>query len=293
MATDEKRPTMDEANDALHQLLNPDEVVREAEPEAEVAPVQAEAVVAETTPTEVVEETPSDDVASLKKRLEEFETKANTERKLYEDRWKAFEDRRVANERILRDRLLRKSTAADRALKVLKSTRTEEGVPESEVDRVIREVEGTMNPASPSYVPPMQGPEVTEDQAITLNAFLNEKAMTNEEAAKFGQWVQTKAATVMSPMEQAVAQQSIDGFLRLAHARYQQSVSEEQNQAKRNDTIDAIRSVQKTQKETAKAASSVASAPRKQSVAPSKAESAKLTRDDISALLRQSVEDNY
>jgi hypothetical protein len=255
--------TQEQAEAALSSLTGetpePSPVVETAAPEPSVAEVAAEPVAEEPT----AGEPEVDDVTSLKKRLEDYEAKVAEKEKLHESRWKAFQDRASQNEQILRERYLRKSSTADRALKILKATRSEQGVPETDVDTVIREIESTMNPQSASYAPPPQPTGATEDQAITLNAFLNEKGMTAEEANEFGNWVRSEGAAKLTHREQAVAEQSLDGFLRIAHNRYAQDMSEQEKQSKRNDAVEAVKSVQRTQKDAARAASSAPTAPRK------------------------------
>ena len=158
--------TMEQAEDALRQMA---ETAREPEPtpEAEPEPVAepsepVEAAEPEPAPEESAPEPETDDIALLRKRLEEYEAKQAEKEKQFESRWKAFHDRATQNEQILRERYLRKASTADRALKVLKATRTEQGVPEAEVDMTIRELESTMNPQSAIYAPP-QPVAATED----------------------------------------------------------------------------------------------------------------------------------
>lgn len=310
---DEKgRVTEEEANEALVQLVqqaaeNPDgdsavtEPSQAAEPETpaeateEPAAEAIEATEAEAAPAEATPAEPeTDDVESLKRRLEAIEATSAEQATRFEARMKAFHDRASQNERILHDRFLRKSTAADKALKVLRATRSETGVPEAEVDAMIREIEGTMNPQSASYSPPPA--PVAEDQAIVLNNFLNEKGMTGDEAGSFGQWIQTQGPTKLSIMEQAVATQSMDGFLRIAHQRWQDSIREEQSRAAqvtRNDTVEAVKAVQRTQKEAARAASSAPTAPKKQPAKPTSSQKKSwkdFSQEEIAKLIQESVE---
>ena len=295
--------TMEQAEEALAAITRsssgdepePLETVEEvAAPEPSVAPGVTEPVAEEPT----VAEPEVDDVTSLKKRLEDYEAKVAEKEKLHESRWKAFQDRASQNEQILRERYLRKSSTADRALKILKATRSEQGVPETEVDTVIREIESTMNPQSVSYAPPVQPVGVTEDQAIVLNEFLNEKGMTTEEANEFGNWVRSEGAAKLTPREQAVAEHSLDGFLRIAHNRYGQDMREKEKQSQRNDAVEAVKSVQRTQKDAARAASSAPTAPRK-SVSTSGGKPTDIHKmpekernDYLAELVRSSVEEN-
>ena len=260
----DEKVTMEQAEEALRQMAESpqeSEPTPVAEPEPVTEPSGEESP--EPEPEAAAPEPETDDVASLRKRLEEYEAKQSEKEKQFESRWKAFHDRATQNEQILRDRYLRKASTADRALKVLKATRTEQGVPEAEVDMAIRELESTMNPQSASYAPPPQQAAATEDQAIILNDFLNEKGMTGDEANNFGAWIRTEGSVKLSPMEQAVAAQSLDGFLRIAHNRWQQDVAEKVNPARQTDTVAAVKAVQRTQREAAKAASSAPVAPRK------------------------------
>ena len=296
--------TEDQANAALQQLLH-----KPGQPEvqltlAEVPPAESEpaeppaaaVVPAETateteTEPEVAASPETDDVASLKQRLAERETAIQEAEQRYQYRLQAQQQRTQESERILRERHLRKSTAADRALKILKATRSESGVPEAEVDRVIQEIEGTMNPQSTSYVPPSNFTEAAEDQAIVLNAFLNEKHMDIKEAEEFGLWIKSDGGAALSPNEQALANRDIDGFLRIAHVRYQESARNKANQ--RANAVEAVKTVQRTQKQAARAASAAPAAPRKTVVAsapPNTIDYDKVTQDDVSTWLRQSVE---
>ena len=72
-----------------------------------------------------------DDVESLKKRLVVMEEKERKAEERFESRSKAVQQRYAANERILRDRHLKKSNAVNQALMLLKASRTEAGVPEA------------------------------------------------------------------------------------------------------------------------------------------------------------------
>ncbi len=295
----ENKITDDQANEALQQVMgmtNDSEDVRveepAPEPPAEPEPAPAEPVAA----AEVPEETPAaepgaDDLESLRKRNEELKVSGTQAEERFKARMDAQQQRYAENERIMRERVLRKSTAADRARQALQASLTEDGIDRAEVEKVIRELEGTMNPASASYTPPEPSPMATEDQQITLNNFLSEQSMTREDADEFGKWVQTEAPSAMSVPEQEVARQSLSGFLRLAHTRWQQSVHEKEKEAKRDDAVGAVRSVKRTQREAAKAASASTTAPQKSAATPpAQTDLSKLTDEDISALLRQSVE---
>ena len=257
--------TDDQANEALNEIMGiaDDEgeasgETKEAEPAAEAAAPAEPA--AEETQVETTEEVHTDDLDSLRARNEELETAATAAETRFQERLKAHQERTVANEQILHDKFLRKSTVSDRALKMLRATRTEEGAEQTEVDQVIRELEGTMNPASASYVAPEPTPMATEDQTLVLNHFLNEKDMTSTEADEFGTWMRTEAQNVMSPQEQAVASESIGGFLRLAHGRWRDVVHEKEKENTRSDAVGAVKSVQHTQRQAARAAKALAAA---------------------------------
>ena len=297
-----EKVTEAQAADALRALVDMNnqtddepEVAAQSEQEPEAAPAAAEPTAAEEPAEPVAAQAEGDDVASLKKRLETADTERQKERERFEARWKAIQERNVANERILRDRYIRKSTAVDRALKTLKATRTDSGVAEAEVDRVIAEIESTMNPQSASYVPPEPSAAAREDQAIVLNSFLNDRGMDTEEAEEFGKWMRSEAPTILTPFEQDVARESLNGFLQIAHTRWQQGMRDKDKQTRRNDAVEAVRTVQRVQKEAAKAASGAGAAPRKQPTA-SKAEPdwKKMSKDErndwVALLLKQSVE---
>lgn len=294
--------TAEQANEALQQLMAqrrqsevaeepaPQPVavtqVAEAEPAAEeAAPAEAPAGDEPAEPT-VAAGAGDDDVASLKQRLEAAVKERETAQQTFQERLAAMSERTAQNERVLRDKFLRKATAADQALKILKRTRTTEGVPEHEVDRIIGEVEGTMNPASQSYAPP---PQAVEDHYVTLNAFLNEKQMTRAEEAAFGKWLRVDASTVLTPQEQHIAERDADSFLRIAHDRWQSHVAKQATS--QQATVAAVKSIQRAQQATAKAATVAPAAPRKQSTAPQKdIDVRKLTAEDISALVRATVD---
>lgn len=276
--------TEEQAQEALQQLKFTDvEEEAQAEETVEEQPaeetVELEAGTEETTPSE---EEPPEEVEEPQPDEAEVRFKAKLD---------ALHQRNQESDRIQNDRYLRKATSHDNLLRMLKATRSEAGASEADVDRLISEAEGTMHPASASYVAPAQAPEAREDQALVLNSFLNEKAMTMEAAQEFGNWVRSDAATVMSAAEQAVAGQSLDGFLRLAHTRWQQGVSSQEKDNKRSDAVGAVRSIKRTQRAAAKAASAKTTAPRKQPAGTKTAiDTSKLTKNDISELLRQSVE---
>ena len=294
----EEKVTQEQAAEALRALVEgnaPDDEPEVAAQEAAAETPAAEPPAAEEPAAEVAAPTEGDDVASLKKRLETIEAERQAADKRHEARWKAIQERNTANERILRDRYIRKSTVVDRALKTLKATRTTDGIAETEVDRVIAEIEGTMNPQSASYVQPEVAAPVYEEQAITLNEFLNEKAMDTEEAEEFGKWMRSEAPTVLTPSEQDVARESLRGFLRIAHMRWQEGMREKDKQTRRNDAVEAVRTVQRTQKAAARATSGAGAAPRKQPTAPSKEiDWSKMSKDEqhdmVSSLLKQSVD---
>jgi hypothetical protein len=299
--------TKDQAADALRQLVAgrdpnapapveaaaaPEEPAQplEAEPPAEPAEPAAEAAPADE-PVEEAVAPATDDVASLKTRLTEREKQATEAEQRYQARLQALQNRSQESERILRERYLRKSTAADRALKILKATRTEAGVPETEVDRAIQEVEGTMNPASVSYAPPSNQTEANEDQAIALNSFLNEKQMDTKESDDFGRWIKTEGATALHPSEQALAYRDLDGFLRIAHVRYQESARAKETQ--RASAVEAVKTVQRAQKQVARAATAAPAAPRRTTVTSTPTgtiDYEKVTQDDVAKWIKQSVE---
>ena len=267
-----------------------------AEPPAEEPQPAAAAETAEATEEAASAEEPaSDDVESLKKRLADREAQDEQRQKSDEARWRAMQDRATENERILRERLLRKSAAADRARQILERSKTQEGVTQDEVDRVIQDIQGTLNPASAHYAPPPVQAEENEDKVIVLNRFLNEKNITQEEQEEFGRWIQSDGAKALTASEQAVAHQSLDGFLRIAHQRWQDAISEKVKATQRAETVNAVRSIQKTQKEAARAASAPSAAPKKQPTASSKELNLhklpeKERNEAISALVRASVE---
>lgn len=244
------------------------------------------------------EQPQGDDVDSLKQRVTALTEELEQGRKKHADQLTAVQTRFAQSEQILRDRHLRKSTVADNALKVLRKVRTEAGAAPDEIDRLIAEMEGTMHPSSTSYAPQATPPRpaANEDQAIVLNAFLNEQGMTMQEAEEFGKWIQTKAGEVMSQAELAVADHSLDGFLRLAHGRFRQSLTQQDKNKRRDDVVTAVRAVQVNQRSAARASSASPGALRKPMTNGASNRNmidvAKLTNDDIAKLLVASVEQN-
>lgn len=296
-----EKVTEEQANEALQQLvgmnadgseMTEEPAPEEAAPPAEPSPAPEAGEPADAAETTTVEAAETDDVQSLKKRLETIDADRKREREEFDKRLRATQERYQANERILRDRHLRKSSIADKALRTLRAVRTEAGVPEAEVDRVISELQGTMNPDSASYAPPPETYALAqEDQVVTLNAFLNEKGMTSDEADQFGKWMRGDAVTALTPQEQAVAAQSLDGFLRLAHTRWQTGLRETEaaNQKKQAEAAAAVKATQRIQRDAARAATAPASSPKRAPVSPKPSDKKKLTKDELSELLRQSV----
>ena len=305
MATPEgaEKITEEQATAALHQLTHEDsgepetpvEVAEQPAVEAEPAPVEAkeEDAKEETveTATEVVEAAATDDVASLKTRLEEAEKKAVEREEDHKERLASFKERSSESSRIMRDRYVRKSAAADNARRVIEAAKTDAGVDPVEADRVLAELKSTLHPDSANYAPPVQRTAATEDQQVVINEFLDEKEMTTKEGDKFGLWVKTEASAIMSPLEQQVAHESLPAFLRLAHGYWKKGVREEQNKQV-DDAVGAVKAVKQTQKAAAKAASASPAAPKKQPVNKPTGTSPKDYKpEDISALLRASVEE--
>ena len=185
--------TEEEAESALQQLLHTDTGESEVqeipplplEPSVEEKPTETEVAAAETPEVEVA----PDDLESLQSRLTKMESDAEESQKDFDARFQALQERNNQREQVHSQRYLRKSTAADNALKVLRSTRSEEGAAEAEVTKVIGELEGTMNQASASYVAPTpQSFGATEDQLFEASGFMNEKQMTRAEEDEFGAW---------------------------------------------------------------------------------------------------------
>jgi len=312
MAEPESEITEDEATDALHQVMGIDSEI-EGEPiDFAPEPVAAEPPVNQSGPAdggsdsvevapaegdvsaETEEVAPADDVESLLARNKKLEESAIELEARHAARLDALKQRNSQSEQILRDRYIRKSTLSDKMAQALRKSRSAEGVPEAEVDQVIRDFEGSLNPASASYVAPQQQVADNDDQILILNQFLSEKDMDMAEADKFGTWIKTEASTVMPEAEQRVAQNSLDGFLRLAHVRWQDGIKNKQkdDDAKRADTLSAVRSVKRTQREAARAASPTIAAPKKQPGSQvQEVDLDKFTEGDISSLLHQAVDE--
>ncbi|KKK64552.1 hypothetical protein LCGC14_2983060, partial [marine sediment metagenome] len=205
---------------------------------------------------------------------------------------KASQERHAESTRILQDRYIRKSTAADRALKIIEAAQTETGADPVESKRVVEELKSTMHPESASYAPPVQRAEATEDQQVVINSFLNEKDMTVAEGDKFGVWIKTESPNIMSPIEQAKAYTDLDGFLRLAHISWKEDV-DKKNDKQVGDAVGAVKAVKQVQKAAARAALATTTAPKNQVVTKSTGtDVTKFTDNDVSALFKASVEEH-
>lgn len=306
----EPQVTLEQANEALHQLMDahksnggeaqlvlPETPATEpAEPPAD-SPESVETAAepaAPEAPEAVAAPPDDDDVASLRQRLTEREAAVQAAEQKFQDRLRDMQSRNQESQRILTDRHIRKSAAAAQALRILEQWKKqpEVGVPEVDVDRAIQEIKGTMNPQSASYEPPPVHPvEFNENRAIALNEFLNEKQMDAKEADEFGTWIKKEASSAMNQREQHLAERDLDGFLRLAHVRYEESLRNKANQ--RTSAVEAVKTVQRTQKQAAKAASATPAAPRKSAVTsatPNTIDYEKVTKDDISKWLQQTVD---
>ena len=307
MATPEgaEKITEERAAEALQQLTvedlgeqeTPVEVVEQSTEPVETAPVEAKEGDAkketgEKTATETVKAAAEDDVASLKTRLEDAEKSAKEREEHFTERHKASQERHAESTRILQDRYIRKSTAADRALKIIEAAQTDTGVDPVEAKRVVEELKSTMHPESASYAPPVQRAEAVEDQQVVINSFLNEKDMTVAEGDKFGLWIKTESHNIMSPIEQAKAHTDLDGFLRFAHISWKEDV-DKKNDKQVGDAVGAVKAVKQVQKAAARAASATTTAPKKQVVTKSTGTDVKkLTDNDVSALFKASVEEH-
>jgi hypothetical protein len=219
--------TEEQAYEALQQLsgTSPEESgIPQPEPVVEAEPSQ-EAEPAEQAEETSVEEVHEDDLASLQSRTKELEQKLADSEASAAERLEAIQRRTLENEKIFREKYLRKSTAADQALRALEGARSQEGISEEDVARVISEIKGTMNPASPSYVEPnvveqTLPPDAYGDHRVIANNFMIEKGMNAKDEADFSDWIRNKAESVMSAGDQALAHRGdIDGFLRLAHPK--------------------------------------------------------------------------
>ena len=285
--------TDEQAEAALHQLMGtPDE--QEPAPaaeEPEPAPVEAqpEAEVEAEPEVAAEEAVPDDDVTSLRERLKKADDLDQQHQKDAQARTDAMQKRFSDNERILRERYVKKSAVTERALKALEAAKSESGLDPAEADRIIAEMRGTMNPASASYAPAPEMAVATEDHEIVLNSFLNEKRMSELDAQEFGKWMSTEAGSVMSPIEQSVANRDLDAFLRIAHTRFSEGKREAEKAKQRADAVGAVKTVQKVQREAARAASSATAAPKKQPAGAKGVDTSKLTPVDVSTLLQQSV----
>lgn len=319
---EEPEVTEEQAESALRDVMgleNPEEVSAESKIIPDERVEQAKEAAVESAPTEApasteqpegppaeAAETPvpeSDDVTSLKQRLEQYETDLKTSEEKFQSRLKAQQDRFKQNEEILRNKHLRKSSALDTARRILEQSQTEGGVPEAEVVRALDTIRGTMNPDSASYAPPPQesaagyAPQPSgngrEEQALIVNNFLNDRGMDEDEANKFNEWIRTEAEKNMSPGELSVASESLGGFLQLAHSHYRDAMRQKSEDT-RSDAVKAIKSVQRTQKQAARAAESRADGPVKPQPATTNREmtAENMTQEDAGRLIR-AITDGY
>lgn len=286
----------EQAEAALQQVLNLDEGSELTQTEPAPEPTIEEPVEVSPPAEPAVEPTGDpavevDDVTLLKQRNEELEAQSKEIEERYNSRLRAIQERSSATDKIRQDRYLRKSTAADNARRILVQSRSEAGAAEADVERVIQELDGTMHPSSASHaVEPESEMAPREDQEIVLNRFLDEKLMTLEDQEEFGNWLRSDATTQMTESEQGVARDSLDGFLRLAHPRWEGS-REAAKKAKTDDAVQAAKSVQRTQKAAIRAAGTSPKAPRKTPTSTkTEIDTSKFTNEDVSDLLRQSVE---
>lgn len=297
-----EKVTEEQATNALRSLMGPQEDPPVAEPEPEPAPEPTPEPSPETTaepeaeaePTPEVEAAaPTDDVESLRKSLKDRDEELERTRKSADERAAAIQQRAQQNEQILRERFLKKAADADRAHKLLKRSRSAEGVTEREVDETISALEAGMNPSSPSYTPPAEQGHDRQDQAIVLNAFLNEKGMTIGEADTFlNKWMREEATNVLTESEQRIANRDLDAFLRIAHNKFIEGQREKGKAQRRSEAVEATRVVQRSQREAARAATAAPAAPRKTGApAPRPVDVKSLKPADISTLLRKTVAD--
>lgn len=302
----EEKVTEEQVTEALQQLTfpsgNESEIQKPETPEPE--PSTEEATTPEVEPVaekakpegaveevEAVEDAPQED--DLKSLNESLKARLEEKDRHHKEQVDAITQRSEKNFRIQQDRYLRKATASDRAAKIIEAALSEEGVSQEEAKRVVQELRGTMHPSSASYVEPSSASVDGEEQEVVFNLFSNEKGMTMPEQNEFLGWIKKDGGEAMSLAEQNVVNQSLDGFLRIAHNRWQEGMREKEKENKRNDAKGAVESVKRTQREAAKAASVSPAAPKKQPTGQEKEIDYKsLTHDDISTLLRQTVTDN-
>lgn len=290
-----EKVTDEQAEAAIHQLISGEEPEQEAPAAEEPDPAPEQEDPAVEPPSTAVEAeqdaeaTQDDDVTSLRERLKKADETFQEHQRSAQARQDAMQKRFSDNERILRERYVKKSAVTERALKALEAAKSESGLDPAEADRIIAEMRSTMNPASASYAPPPERTVATEDHEIVLNSFLNEKHMSEQDAQEFGKWMSTEAGSVMSPIEQSVANRDLDAFLRIAHTRFSEGKREAEKTKQRADAVGAVKTVQKVQREAAKAASATTAAPKKQPAGARGVDTKKLTKEDISTLLQQSI----
>jgi len=298
MPEDETVYTQEQAEEALRALRAPegepeDEPVAVAEPEPEPAtdlPAEPEPEPSRGPITATEEGVDGgDDIESLRARLDDFQVQLKTSEERADARIAAIKERSAANAAILRDRYLRKSTAADRAKQVLLATRSEAGATEAEVNSAIQDLEGTQNPASATYAPPVTTTVNQEDRDLIINDFLNEKGMTQAEATEFDTWVRAEGVAQMSAAEQEIAEQSPAGFLRLLYSRYDNGVKEKRREAKTSDAVRAVEGVQRVQREAARAGATAPSVAGRRRAPKGEVDVKDLTEADVARLVRESV----
>ncbi len=294
----EEEITDEQAEEALRALTTHDDGSEPEATEDPAAPQAAEPSAPageEETPAEgepvseaaAAEEDEGDDVQSLRARVKELEG----DREADTARMEAQNKRAAENERILRDRFLRKSTAADRALDMLEKAKSDDGASPADVDKVIQEIRGTNHPSSARYAQPepAAAEATTEDQALIYNTFLNGKGMSDQDQQDFEGWLAKEGDSKLSAAEKAVAADSLYGFFEIAYSRMGQDVLASGKDATRSDAVEAVRSVQRTQRQAARAASGTPTTTKKQPAEPTETKAEDLTPQDVSDLMKLSV----
>ena len=271
---------------ALRGLLNkaeePEEVVEEAASdeaaseaiEAEQADEATEAVAEETTS----QDTGDDDVSSLKARHEAAV-------KRYEDQLTAVRTRSAQSLESVNRQKMKFASERDRARRILEKALTEDGVDKAEAERLLADIRAGYNPSSANYTPQSDPVEVAaqEDQAITVNQWLNDNALTDDEANRFSKWLRNESN--LTDGDRRI--KDTYSLLSVVEPRWREA----EKGSKPSDTIRAIKTVQSVQRRAAKAAAAgVGASKNNAGKRPSAKKGERLTDDQVSELFRASME---
>lgn len=227
-----------------------EEVVSESKPADEVAPPQ------EAAPEQV------EDVASLKARLAEVE----------KERDSAL-DRGSKGLEWSRGLALRKSSEADRYKTVLKQIAEGKEVERAEVERLLNQ--SPQEPVQPvqSLFPAQPAPQVDENAALEAEQFVMDYRLNDARAEAFKTWMQDPKSGLT---QKDVVPGSLYHTLALAWNKYEKATSQPSAA-----TVAAVKTIQRVQKDAARAAGTITTRARPSPVAEPEEDLMNLARTDV------------